>query len=146
MKRFSVKTGSWLILRKGRRILMTKRKGTGWNDGNYAVVSGHLEPGETLREAAVREAREEVGIFIAVKNLKAVHVLHKTDGIGKEGDYVVVFFEARKWDGKPRNMEPDKCSGIKWFDLGRLPRNTAPLLRHALKKIKDKQLYSEFGF
>ncbi|MCL5008281.1 MAG: NUDIX domain-containing protein [Candidatus Marsarchaeota archaeon] len=146
MKRFTVKAGSWLVLRKGGNVLMIKRKNTGWHDGDYALVSGHLEPGETLREAMAREAKEEVGISISIKDLKPVHVMQKTDGIGKGGDYVVVFFEAHRWKGIPRNMEPDRCSDVVWFDLKKLPENTVPLARHALKMIDDGKPYSEFGF
>ena len=146
MKRFTVKTGGHLVLRRGSRVLLLRRKNTGWSDGMYALVAGHLDEGETLREAMAREAYEEAGIRIGIRDLRVVHVMHKTDGLGKGGDYVVLFFEARRWSGTVRNMEPKKCGDIGWFDLGKLPRNTTPLVRQALDMIRKRRIYSEYGF
>ena len=46
------------------RILMSLRAGTGYADGCWSLVAGHLDGGETVTEAAAREVREEVGIQV----------------------------------------------------------------------------------
>ena len=56
--------GVFILLRKEGKILLIRRKGTGYRDGWYSMPSGHLEKGEAISAAAVREAREEVGIRI----------------------------------------------------------------------------------
>ncbi|MCL5427848.1 MAG: NUDIX domain-containing protein [Candidatus Marsarchaeota archaeon] len=146
MEKFTVKTGGHLVLRKGARVLLLRRANTGWDDGKFALVAGHLEEGETLRESMVREAREEIGIRLRPDSLRVVHVMHKTGRMHMGEDYVVLFFEARRWSGRVRNMEPDKCSGIGWFSIRRLPKNTSPLERQALGSIRKGVIYSEYGF
>jgi len=42
---------------------------------------------------------------------------------------VDIFFEAGKWEGEPRNMEPEKHGELAWFPANNLP----------LDKIMDYQ-------
>lgn len=41
-----------------------------WPDRKTISVSGHVDPGETFEQAAVREVREELGIELAEGNLR----------------------------------------------------------------------------
>jgi len=42
-------------------ILLHQRKNTGFFDGHFSLVAGHMEDGETIITAAIREAQEEIG-------------------------------------------------------------------------------------
>ena len=53
------------------RVLLQLRRGTGYMDGCWACgAAGHVEAGESVVQAVVREAAEEVGVGVAPGNLR----------------------------------------------------------------------------
>ena len=106
-----------LLLRDGDSILLGLRRG-GFAAGMWSPPAGHLELGESVRDALIREAREETGITIAPSDARFVQVMHNAYGIGR----IAFFFEARKWSGDIANREPGKCGELRWFPLSALPR------------------------
>lgn len=141
-ERFKLVPTSHLILMKDGKVLLARRLNTGWMDGNYSVPAGHLDGNETFLQAMVREAKEEAGIDLDEKDLQVVHVMHrKTDH-----ERIDFFIQAKKWNGMPRIMEPDKCDDMSWFDLDKLPDNTIPYIRQAIEMIRNKVFYSEHGW
>ncbi|GAA3631476.1 hypothetical protein GCM10022267_17980 [Lentzea roselyniae] len=88
-------------------------------DGLWHLPSGKLDAGESVLDAAVREAEEEVGVLVEPGDLRHVHTLH-VNGSGPE-PRLGLFFEACRWSGEPVNREPEKCSGVQWFRLDGLP-------------------------
>ncbi|GAA1887596.1 hypothetical protein GCM10009753_15170 [Streptantibioticus ferralitis] len=116
-----------LILRQDRRVLLARRANTGYADGLWNAPSGHVEDGEDVRTAVIREAFEEVGVVIAPADLRAALVMqHRApDGNARIG----WFFEARRWSGEAVNREPAKCSDIAWFELDALPDDTVAYCR-----------------
>ena len=142
-ERFKVISGSHIILLKDDKLLMLKRRNTKYNDGQYALVAGHLEENETLRENACRETMEEVGIELRPEELKLVHIVHEKQDTA---EYVIAFFIAKSWKNEPKNLEPEKCYEIKWFDIKNLPENTTLLVKHVLLEISNGNIYSEFGW
>lgn len=132
----------YLMLFDGQQVLLLKRKNTGHRDGEYSLVAGHIDGGETASEAMVREAREEVGIELERQSLEAVHVIHRNSG---ERIYLDLFFVADDWDGEIRNREPEKCAELAWFNRSRLPENTVPYVEQAIENVSG-DYYSEFGW
>jgi len=140
-ERFRARVAVYLVLREKDQILMAKRKNTGYQDGNYSLVSGHLEEGESAKEGLVREIKEEAGIDIRREDLKIAHTLYRP-----KDSYVCFFFEAKKWEGEIKNMEPEKCSEIMWFSKNNLPKNIAPEIKLALKNIRKELVFGEDDF
>lgn len=109
-----------LILRRGDEVLLARRSGTGYADGLLNAPSGHVEDGEDVREAMIREAYEEVGVVVDPAAIRVALVMqHRAPAEG--GPRTGWFFEAREWRGEPVNREPAKCSGIGWYRLDALP-------------------------
>lgn len=131
-----------LFFLRDQQILLLRRFNTGYEDGNYSVVAGHVDAGETVTQAALREAREETGVTISPSHLHIVHVMHR-----KSTDERIDFFLAvRRWSGDIANLEPHKCDQLAWFPLDVLPPNLIPYVRHALQNYQQGLYYSEFGW
>src|SRR4051812_39693752 len=104
--RFSLVPAVYVFLLQGERVLLLRRCGTGFADGYYSPIAGHLDGGESVVAAAAREAREEVGVEIATTDLDVVGVMHCL-GDDAPREYVLFHLVARRWTGKPHNREPE---------------------------------------
>lgn len=143
MKRFKLVPTSHLILIKDGKILLLRRFNTGYEDGNYSVVAGHLDGNETFIQAMVREAKEEAGIDIKLEDLEVVHIMHRKCPNEERIDF---FIQAKSWDGEPKIMESHKCDDLDWFKPNKLPNNMIPYVRQAINCIRNNVLYSEHGW
>lgn len=143
-ERFTLIPAVYLVLRKGSEVLLLRRANTGYQDGNYGLVSGHSEGGETAKSAMIREAKEEAGITIGSKHLSFVHVAHRLRQTEPSQERIDIFFETTQWDGEIINVEPEKCDDLSWFPIDDLPTNTIPFVRRVLSDITNSVSYSEY--
>ena len=133
-----------LLVRDGR-ILLLRRANTGYEDGNYSVIAGHVEAGEQIIEAAVREAREEAGIEIVPSDLRIAGVMHRR----ADDERIDFFVAAARWSGAPRIAEPDKCDELRWCVVDALPPNVVPYVRRAIEKrarSHDAPWFESYGW
>ena len=146
--RHQIVPAAYLLIVRSGKILLQRRFHTGFEDGNYGLVSGHVEKGETFTQALIREVAEEVGITVKSEDLEIVHISHRKSYDSKKGESerVDVFFKAQKWKGKLENKEPHKCDDLSWFSKDNLPQNTIAYIRHMLSEIENKVFYSEYGW
>lgn len=133
-----------VLIRKGGKLLFVKRTHTGFADGTYCVPAGHVEDGESFRQAAAREAMEEVNAKIDPKTLRFVHIQHTHS---ERDTRIHAFFEADEWSDELRNMEPDKHGEMVWFPIDDLPfEKLMPMVRHGLQCITRDEAYDEQGW
>jgi 8-oxo-dGTP diphosphatase len=133
-----------LLLLRGDDVLLVRRSNTGYEDGRLSVVAGHVEPGESITQAAIREASEEVGVAVSRDRLHVVGVMHR-----RSHDERVDFFLVYRLgvDGEePQNREPEKCSELLWANLATLPADTIPYVRAAIEGFKNDVWFQEFGW
>ncbi|OHA64143.1 MAG: NUDIX hydrolase, partial [Candidatus Wildermuthbacteria bacterium RIFCSPHIGHO2_01_FULL_48_27b] len=119
---------AYVIFQQENKILLQRRYNTGYEDGNYSFVSGHVEQGESYSNAIIREAKEEAGVELRGQDLRFVHLMHRKgeDSYNERAD---VFFVAERWSGEIANAEPHKCDDLSWFDKNNLPENLVPYIR-----------------
>lgn len=146
--KFKIVPASYLVVIRDDKVLMLRRFNTGFQDGKYGLVSGHLDGNETFRQCMIREAKEEAGINLKEENMKVVHVMHRNEKANpvEIRERVDIFIKVEKWEGKIQNMEPQKCDDLSWFPLNNLPKSTIPYIKFVLECINKKNFYSEFGW
>ena len=123
-----IPTGVHVLLHADGALLMMRRAGTGFFDGLYSLPGGHVEEGESVLQAAVRECREELDIGLVPADLQLFGVVHRRS----DSNRIDFFVQARRWSGEPRIAEPHKCDELRWCLPAELPTQTVPYIAQAL--------------
>ncbi len=125
-----------IIIQDGR-VLLVKR-GHPPLAGEWSIPGGVLELGETLRAAAVREAREETCLTVEPTELLGVFERVLRDDAGRTlYHFVLIDFLCRPVSGQARAA--DDADEVRWFTLAEagelgLAEDTAEVVRLGFKK------------
>jgi len=141
-QKFTLPSAVHLFLQHKDRLLFSRRFNTGYEDGRFSVVAGHLNGGETVKQAMIREAREEAGITLHPDSLRIAGVMHRLS----DDERIDWFLHAEHWSGRITNCEPHKCDLLKWFPILEPPENLIPYVRRALENFQSGKLFDSFGF
>ncbi|WP_063065721.1 NUDIX hydrolase [Nocardia violaceofusca] len=131
-----------LALRRGSGVLFGQRQNTGFEDGAWHLPSGHLEADESVIEALIREAEEEIGVIIKPEDVHFAHIMHNSSSGGR----MAFFFTVRAWQGDPENREPEKCTDLQWFSADTLPEHMIDYCREAMAHIAANRPFSVYGW
>ena len=149
--RFVVVPAAYVFLLRdgaeGTEVLLQLRRGTGYMDEHWAAAAaGHVEAGETVYDAARREAAEEIDV--GDLELEFVTGMHRTRHDLPIDERIDFFFTARSWTGEPRIVEPTKCADLRWYPLDALPDPVVPHEHAVLEALRAGTTtpYSTFGF
>ena len=102
------------------RMLLVRRCDT----GDWELPGGHVDPGESASDAAVRETAEESGITVEITGLVGIytdpgHVI-ADPGTGLVRQPFAVCFHARPLSGSPGGDQVE-TSDARWFTIGEIP-------------------------
>ncbi len=102
------------LLNKDKVLLGFKKRGFG--KGKWNGIGGKPQEKETIKKAAIREIKEEVGI--SVKNIKRMGKIDFYFKNNPEFNQRVIIFICSKWKNEP--IETDEMRP-RWFSVSRLP-------------------------
>lgn len=108
------------LVRDGRMLTVRKR-GT----HRFMLVGGKLEPGESAREAALRETYEEVGLRIEDATLLGEFHSEAANEPGHTLHSTVFLVES---DGEP--VASAEIAEVRWTSMRDHPDDLAPMLEH----------------
>jgi 8-oxo-dGTP pyrophosphatase MutT (NUDIX family) len=102
------------------RILLVRRCDT----GDWELPGGHVDPGESASDAAIRETAEESGITVEITALAGIytdpgHVI-ADPRTGQVRQPFAVCFHARPLSGSPGGDQVE-TSDARWFTTGDIP-------------------------
>ena len=112
MRTESVELTVLCLIHKNGKYLLQDRIKNDWK--GYTLPGGHIEPGESIVDAVIREMQEETGLTIKHPHLCGVKQFPL-----EEGRYIVFLFETEEFEG-------DLCSSeegtMHWIDEKELPK------------------------
>jgi len=112
------------------RILFQRRRGTKLWSGFLGLPAGHVDIGENVYDAAIREAKEELDITFDTKNIVNTFVVNRRNK--HLSPYFDVYFEIGSYTGDIKINEPLKCSELCYFSINELPLDVISFEKEAL--------------
>lgn len=109
--------GVTAIVLKGDDVLLVRRS----DNGEWTPITGIVDPREEPHITAIREAKEEAGVDIAVEKLLWVQAVGPvTYPNGDVSSYVDTAFVCRYVAGEPHPAD-DESTEVAWFHVKHLP-------------------------
>ncbi|GIN18884.1 NUDIX domain-containing protein [Siminovitchia fordii] len=131
-----------IVFNEKNQVLLQKRIDVGL----WGIPSGHIEIGETVSEAAIREMKEETNLDIRIKKLIGVYSDPLSQVFaypnGKVVHFITTCFLAEITGGELA-CNSNESLDIKFFDLQNLPEN---LLNMHPNWLKDALAEKEMAF
>ena len=120
--------GVTAVIRRGDEALLVRRS----DNGQWAPVTGIVDPEEEPAVCARREAMEETGVEISVDRLAATRVLPEVvHANGDRAAYLDLTF-ACTWVSGEAHVGDDESLEVRWWPIDALP----PMQEHMLARIQ----------
>lgn len=98
------------LVRRGNEILLQNRVKEDWK--GYALPGGHMEPGESIVDACIREMKEETGLIVSDLKLCGVKQFPV-----ENGRYLVFLFMTQSFEGQLHSSEEGR---MEWVEMDKL--------------------------
>lgn len=102
-------------INNGDKWLLIKRKKGDYHD-KWALVGGKMDFGETIKQAILREIREETGLNVVWKGVKALineRLLEKETGQQMKHFLIILCYTVAETE----NVKPTDEGLLQWFSL-----------------------------
>lgn len=134
-ERYKAAVAVYAVFRRDDDVLLLRRAGSGFHDGELSLPAGHVDEGEDALSAVVREIAEE--LLVSVEPTDCALALTGHSGPERPGDdaYVDLFFTVEAWTGEPQVGEPDRTTELVWAPWRDLPGDVIPYVAEAIHTV-----------
>ena len=108
---FSRKKSLAIFLQIGYNVVTKYKKGNK-KEGYYDIPGGKIEEGETPKQTAIREMKEETGIEIQNLKYKGIMTIEYPDRM-----FIFDTFISKEYEGEPQEFEENTSE---WIDIDEL--------------------------
>ena len=129
------------LIRRDNEYLLQDRIKKDWR--GFTLPGGHVEPGESIVDAVIREMQEETGLTVDNPKLCGVKQFPISGENGESGRYLVFLFVADQFSGEIVSSEEGAMHWVKKEDLGKV--NLVNDFKELLEVMLDENL-SEFQY
>lgn len=136
----------YALLAEEGRLLLMRRKGSGYHDGRLSLPAGHLDGGEDAVSGLVRELAEELTVEVDPASCELALTMHRAPEKARGREYVDLFFTVGRWEGVPVIGEPDKCSELVWADRRLLPSDVIDYVAAAVRAVDERRSLLMYGW
>lgn len=125
------------IFNEHGEILLQRRKDV----GSWCIISGHVEFGETVEQAIVREVMEEVNVvgritrFIGIYSSPLSQTYHYAH---RSVQYITSYFEVELLARVDLSFSNEETAELRFFPVAELPKDLAQINEHWLSDVLDK--------
>jgi 8-oxo-dGTP diphosphatase len=124
------------------RVLLMRRAGSGYADGQLGLPAGHVDLGETPTQCALREVAEELGVQLDPDALQPIGTMFRRSLEPR----VDIFFTTNTWTGNPTINEPHKCTELVWAHPDQLPEDALDYIGQAIINARAGRHFHEHGW
>lgn len=97
---------------KDNEVVVTKYKKGNKKEGYYDIPGGKIEEGESPKQTAIREMKEETGIEIQNLKYKGIMTIEYPDRL-----FIFDTFITKEYEGEPQEFEENTSE---WIDIDEL--------------------------
>ncbi len=119
------------LIRDGERLLICQRPAHKGNALLWEFVGGKVEPGESHREALIRECREELDVTVTVGE-PFMEAVHQYPDIHVH----LTLFEAAIVAGEPKRLEHNELRWVTAAELGDFP--FCPADKEIIRRLQQR--------
>ena len=124
------------LIRKGSQILLQNRVKADW--AGYTLPGGHIEPGESVVDAVIREMKEETGLTIIAPKLCGVKQFPIDDG-----RYLVFLFVAERFSG---TLESSEEGEMEWVERDHIAQYATVSDLEEMLQVMEREDLTEFQY